>query len=174
LTESAKKLLAAVEHTSKRVEGTQEVRRLMRWCLHSYRVVYGQCMFVTFSPSEKHSLLMIRLSRTRQEDPVVLSHEGSTLLHTKPGPSSSWAGRDTPSIEQDLCAFGVEMDGTTGVAPSYSDRRSILARDPLCCSDGFRVLRSVVFHVHHTRLISRIPLGTLNSKYCHDANHKHY
>ena len=53
LTAAAKKLLGAVTHTSMRVEGTQEVRRLMRWRLWSYSVVYGQSIFVTFSPDER-------------------------------------------------------------------------------------------------------------------------
>ena len=61
LTLAASKLTAAVEHTSRRIEGTHETRRLMRWTLQSYRIVYGTCLFVTFSPNEKDSMLMIRL-----------------------------------------------------------------------------------------------------------------
>ena len=60
-----------------RVEGTQEVRRLMRWRLWSYSVVYGQSIFVTFSPNEKDSLLMIRLARVRECDPALAAEDGS-------------------------------------------------------------------------------------------------
>ena len=77
LTPAAKKLLAAVEHTSQRVEGTQEVRRLVRWNLWSWGVVYGQSIFVTFSPSEKHSLLMIRLARIREGDNAIHAADGT-------------------------------------------------------------------------------------------------
>ena len=74
LTPAAQKLIAAVEHTSRRVQGTHETRRLMRWTLQSYRIVYGTCLFVTFSPNEKDSLLMIRLGRLRASDAAAKSH----------------------------------------------------------------------------------------------------
>ena len=65
------KIVTQLEHSSRRIEGTQEVRRIMRFELHSYRVVYGMAAFVTMSPREKDSLLMMRLSRTRRHDPII-------------------------------------------------------------------------------------------------------
>ena len=63
---AAKRLLANIEHSTSKLPGTQEVRRTMRFITHSYRVAYGQPIFVTFSPNEKDSTLMIRLSRSRR------------------------------------------------------------------------------------------------------------
>ena len=77
LTTTAKKLLAAIVHTSQRVEGTQEVRRLMRWNLWSWGVAYGQSIFATFSPNEKHSSLMIRLARVRDCDNAKHAADGT-------------------------------------------------------------------------------------------------
>ena len=101
LTPAAHKLLAAVEHTSQRVEGTQEVRRLMRHQLHAYRIVYGQAVFVTFSPNEKDSLLMIRLSRARRSDPI---HSTGTSI-------GRWGTMDAPSIEHDMDEIGILPTG---------------------------------------------------------------
>ena len=70
LSGAALKLLQSIEHTCRRLPGTQEVRRLMRFDTNAMRVRYGVPIFVTFSPDEAHNLLMVRLSRTRRNDPV--------------------------------------------------------------------------------------------------------
>ena len=145
LTTAAKKLLAAVVHTSQRVEGTQEIRRLMRWRLWSYGVTYGQSIFETFSPNEKHSLLMIRLSRVRGCDSAMQAEDGT----------GRWVKRNSPSIEQDF--EETEFALPLGAIPTYEARRRVTARDPLCCSDGFRVL---------CRLILRHVCGVRTCPYC--------
>ena len=140
LTSAAKQLLAAVVHTSQRVEGTQEVRRLMRWNLWSWGIVYGQSIFVTFSPSEKHSTLMIRLARVRDCDDAKHADDGA----------GAWLTRASPCIETELLDAEVEVP--------YEARRSITARDPLCCSDGFRVLcRLVLRHIFGVRTCPYCP-----------------
>ena len=93
LSDASRKLLSAIEHTSRRVEGTQEVRRLMRWNLQSFRVVYGQCIFVTFAPAEKHSLLMIRLSRVCEADPIWLHKEGEGPYHSSEDTQNGYAAK---------------------------------------------------------------------------------
>ena len=81
LSGAARKLLQNIEHTSRRLPGTQEVRRLMRFDTNSMRIRYGVPIFVTFSPDEAHNLLMIRFSRTRRNDPVFA--EGSDPVGKK-------------------------------------------------------------------------------------------
>ena len=73
LTEAAKVLLRNIEHSSRSLPGTQETRRMMRFATQAYRIKYGTPFFVTFSPDESHNFLMIRLSRTRRNDPVFRS-----------------------------------------------------------------------------------------------------
>ena len=53
------------------IEGTNEVRTLMRYDTHAFRIAHGVPLFVTLSPDEKHNLLMIRFSRARANDPAV-------------------------------------------------------------------------------------------------------
>ena len=69
LSHAAKRLMQNLEHPSRKIPGTQEVRRVMRFEIQGYRIRYGVPIFVTFSPDEAHNMLMVRLSRTRQKDP---------------------------------------------------------------------------------------------------------
>ena len=155
LTAAAKKLLGAVVHTSMRVEGTQEIRRLMRWRLWSYGVVYGQAVFVTFSPNEKDSLLMVKLARVRKCDPALAADDGT----------GQWLHRDTPSIEEDIAELDFSIPDKCRDVPGYTTRRSILARDPLSCSDGFRII---------CRLVLRYVFGVRICPYCPSCNHENF
>ena len=70
LSAAAKRLLQNVEHTSRKIAGTQETRRQMRFDTNANRIRYGVPIFVTFTPDEAHNCLMLRLSRCRQNEPV--------------------------------------------------------------------------------------------------------
>ena len=70
LSNAAQKLLVSIEHTSRKIPGTQETRRIMRFHTKAHCIRYGVPIFVTFSPDESHNILMIRLSRTRVNDIV--------------------------------------------------------------------------------------------------------
>ena len=61
LSKAAQRLLQNIEHTSRKIPGTQETRRLMRYDTHANRVRYGVPIFVTFSPDDAHNMLMLRL-----------------------------------------------------------------------------------------------------------------
>ena len=56
LSGAARKLLANIEHTSRRLPRTQEIRRLMRFDTNAMSIRYGVPIFVTFSPDEAHNL----------------------------------------------------------------------------------------------------------------------
>ena len=43
----------------------------MRFQIQGYRIKFGVPLFITISPDESHNLLMVRLSLTRRNDPVV-------------------------------------------------------------------------------------------------------
>ena len=55
---------------SSRLAGTRQVRNSIRHIIFSSRVFYGIPVFMTFTPSERHNGLMIRLYRGRVKDPV--------------------------------------------------------------------------------------------------------
>ena len=98
LPPAAHRLLTHISHVSRSIPGTQEVRRTMRHETHAYRCVYGEPIFVTFSPNEKESTLMIRLSRARASDPV----------HIADSTSAKWCHMHTPSLDEDFMKFSVE------------------------------------------------------------------
>ena len=69
LTAAAQQLLKNLEHVSRTIPGTMEVRKIMRFETHAGRIRRGVPLFVTFSPDEKHNMIMLRLARSRTSDP---------------------------------------------------------------------------------------------------------
>ena len=59
LSDAAHLLLKHIGHTVRKLPGTQETRRVMRFITQAYRIRYGTAIFVTFFPDETHILLMI-------------------------------------------------------------------------------------------------------------------
>lgn len=97
LGEAARKVLNNVEARTRTIPGTHEIRKTMRHQTHAYQVAYGTAIFVTFSPSEKDSALMVRLARARQTDPAV-QVDGS----------AHWHRRDTPNLDVDFMRLSPE------------------------------------------------------------------
>ena len=89
----------------------------MRFDTNAMRIRYGVPIFVTFSPDEAHNLLMIRLSRTRRNDPVFA--EGSDPVGKR------YCGRDAPHLG-DLSDVTAQNSMDTDV----SGRRDVINRPP--------------------------------------------
>ncbi|WP_422020788.1 hypothetical protein [Pyruvatibacter mobilis] len=97
LSAAAKKLLSNAEARARSVPGTHEVRKTMRHQTHANRVCYGTAAFVTFSPSERDTALMVKLARARQSDPAIAA-DGS-------GPFQQ---RDKPELDVDYARLSPE------------------------------------------------------------------
>ena len=140
LSDAAKRLLQNIEHVSRKIPGTQEIRRLMRFDLQGYRVRYGVPIFVTFSPDEPNNVLMLRLSRTRRNDPVFAENRDIV--------GQRLASRHFPTLDGDY-AKDLYMDVPVGdlaeFIPNHDQRRIALARDSLASVDGFRILVLAAF-----------------------------
>merc|ERR1712185_111415 len=106
---------------STRVPGSRQIRRSMHHVVFSSRVTYGLPVFVTLTPSERHSGLMIRLTRYRRNDPAI------TVASPEFAP---WIGHDAPSIETHEA--GNAGESVTLDLPEYDLRRLMIARDALC------------------------------------------
>ena len=134
LSRAAHRLLQNIEHTSRRLAGTQETRRLMRFDTNALRIRYGVPIFVTFSPDEAHNLLMVRLSRTRDGDPVFANGMDAS--------GRKYSCRGEPQLTHDLASINIAVgiDEILQSIPSHAERRRMLARDSLASVDGFRVL----------------------------------
>ena len=90
ITPQQKRLLADFSFRTKLLPGTQEIRSKIGHLCFWASVVYGNGIFMTISPSERHSGLALRLSRYRRTDPLV---DPSTT----PG-ESAWIGSDVPRL----------------------------------------------------------------------------
>ena len=142
LSSAAKRLLQNIQHISRRLPGTQEIRRLMRFETHAFRIAYGVPIFVTFTPDESHNLLMLRFSRVRQNDPL-FGNNGDKPAQDMSGLWCPKLSTDVPS--RDDVIVGLPVEDILDALPSYDERRTILARDPLASVDGFRVLIQVTY-----------------------------
>ena len=137
----ARRLLLNASHASREIAGTQEIRRRMRFVMHSFRVVFGMPVFITISPDEKQNSIMLRLCRLRKDDPAVI-HEPS---------SAKWFERLQPPLTS------WDTDRQTE-ALTYELRRGLLARSPLSAADGFRVhVLLILRHIFGMRLCMNCP-----------------
>ena len=172
LSEAAKKLLMNCEARTKKIPGTHDVRSTMRHQTHAYRVNYGLAQFVTFSPSERDTTIMLRMVRARKKDPAIQND-----------PAKAFYGRDKPELDVDYLRLSPErlaeargfrlrspVDPARQALPNYDDRRALLARDPLACWHGFVTLVGLVFrHILGVRFCPNCPDCCLTDSPCADA-----
>ena len=67
----ARSLARKVNFISETLPGNQIVRRMMGHCEFGARIMYGDSIFITISPNEQHSVLVLRLIRNRANDPML-------------------------------------------------------------------------------------------------------
>ncbi|CAJ1444255.1 unnamed protein product, partial [Effrenium voratum] len=157
LKPATRKILANVEARAKNIPGTHEVRKTMRLQTHAYRVCLGTSIFLTFSPSERDTALMLRLARVREEDPALL-RDGA----------KKFQARGAPALDEEFCRLSPEALAEN--LPNYEDRRALLARDPLACAEGFRTLVLLTLrHLLGVRFCPRCPNCATSGQPCSDA-----
>ena len=127
--DAERRLLRDHEYLTSQIPGTQAIRHRMAKSGFAASLVYGTGIFITISPSERHSGLSIRLSRYREKDPLLNSESAAQ--------EKRWIGKDKPSLE----TLGRDVGDDE---PDYETRRLILARDPLCAVEAFSVYIRVV------------------------------
>eukprot|EP00959_Pyramimonas_sp_CCMP1952_P116954 2444617-Pyramimonas_sp.AAC.1 len=71
LTKAERQLARRASFVAEHFAGTQQCRQLMGHRHFGARLQYGDCFFFTLSPNEKHSAWVLRLSRTRVNDPAI-------------------------------------------------------------------------------------------------------
>ena len=152
LSESAHILFKNIEHASRKLPGTQEHIRIMRFQTQAFRIKDGTPLFITFSPDQSHNILMLRLSRTRTNDPVFQSRIAKDLQHV--------CGADAPNtvVKDGDIIFSVPAQGLLDKLPDYDARRQIIATDFLASVDGFRIMIQLTFpHLFGMKFCSNCP-----------------
>ena len=115
--------------------------------------VYGLPLFLTLSPNERYSALVLRLSRYRVNDPLLLHSQGADVAALR-----QCASKDYPS----LCAPRGRSENDEDVVvdiPMYDMRRALLAKDCQCIVDGFQIFVRIVL----ARLFGRSHVSSLSS-----------
>ena len=141
LTAVEKKLLHNLGFVSRTLSGAQELRLQMGHCLTGANIVYGTGVFITISPSERHSGLTLRLIRKRANDPWLKYGEPDfkDLMRKV-------AAVDYPSLETvtQEWADTNHCEYAEVALPEYKLRRQVISNDILCCVEAFLVLVKVV------------------------------
>jgi hypothetical protein len=126
ITSVQRKQLADFSFRTKKIPGTQEIRTKIGHVCFWGSVVYGNGIFMTISPGERHNYLAIRLSRYRARDPyIVHSHDKDMEV--------PWIGAHRPSLEANA------EDEFEAQVLGYDARKLLLARDPLAAVLAFGV-----------------------------------
>ena len=156
LTDLQRKLLTDFRFRCKTLPGTQEIRTKIGHLGFWASVVYGNGIFMTVSPGERHNYLAIRLSRYRKLDPFM---QNATE-------ESKWAQKDAPRSEPDASGedeFHINI-------PGYDLRRLMLAQDPLAACNAFVVqIRVILATVLGIRMCPHCPHCASTDYPCQDA-----
>jgi hypothetical protein len=152
LTPVQRRLAWNMHFLCQNLPGVQQLRLTMGHAQFGARVHYGDCLFLTISPNEQHSSLVLRVSRYRRNDPFI---QGDAPVQKS---IRRTAGRDAPKLEAtDVdCNIGdddgaEELEEPTACShrsaeeavevelPDYESRRISSARDPMAVMDAHAV-----------------------------------
>ena len=178
-TDTERALIRNAHFMSARLQGTRQIRGSIRHVVFATRVVYGVPIFMTLTPSERHSGLAIRLFRGRRKDPAfTCAAQGEDRKGKKWLDNNSFVpylGYDSPSLKPLFEEFAFEEAAASELPiegldlPEYDLRRLITARDPLCCVNAFLVSCKVVFPgLFGFRMCPRCPDCAMSENPCMD------
>ena len=157
VTAQQKRILAGFRFRTSLIPGTQEIRTTLGHVCVWSSIVYGNGIFMTVTPGERHSHLSIRLSRYRAKDPYITAM-GSDEKERR------WVGPEMPSLQ----ARGEDVFERD--IPGYDLRRLILARDPLAASLALAVqIRVVLATMLGFRMCPTCPHCAETAHPCMDA-----
>ncbi|CAK0814769.1 unnamed protein product, partial [Prorocentrum cordatum] len=131
LDTTQKQIVHNMRAVTSTLAGTQELRRRMGHVFQSGAIGYGHGLFITISPNEKQSCLVMRLHRVRQDDPLL---RAGCTDDARNSMRKRLASRERPSLSE--CA-DAEL-------PDFDLRLCEMANGPLSVVQGFRVAVNVI------------------------------
>ena len=160
LTATQRALVQNYRFMSARIPGTRQVRRSINHLVFSSRIVYGLPVFMTITPSERHSILMIRLSRYRFLDPAIRIANPEF---------ARWAGYNSPSLQSREDTVGQKEEDVCFEIPAYDLRKLMISRDSICSVDAFDInVRMVAAQLNGVRMCPECPQCAVSEKPCMD------
>ena len=156
ITPVQRQLLLNLQFVGAGISGVQGTRMHIGRCMFGGHASYGLPLFLTLSPNERYSSLVLRLSRYRVNDPLLRYYQGSDVEALR-----RCASKDYPSLH---APPGLEDDGDVVVdVPMYDIRRSLLAKDCVSIVQAFHTyLRFVLARLLGIRMCPLCPRCNAN------------
>ena len=105
----------------------------MGHCATGARVCHGEGVFMTWSPNEQHSCIVLRVMRTREADPLL--HEP---MHANAAARAFHAAlKATSTMKYPSMRSSTSEDAATVALPLYNMRKKLAARDPRAVVEAF-------------------------------------
>ena len=133
ITSAEKIVLRSYLNTTASIAGCQQIRKKIGASCFGFRVVHGECIFVTVTPSRRHSSMVLKLSRARRND-VGLTGQSATS-----GSRRRCASATQPSI---FCSTDLTVD------PDGREVELEVPLPPLCVRQGWNA-QDPLASVHH-------------------------
>jgi hypothetical protein len=133
ITSAEKIVLRSYLNTTASIAGCQQIRKKIGASCFGFRVVHGECIFVTVSPSRRHSSMVLKLSRARRND-VGLTGQGATSESRR-----RCASATQPSI---FCSTDLTVD------PDGREVEFEVPLPPMCVRQGWNA-QDPLASVHH-------------------------
>ena len=141
ITSAERIILRSYLKTTSSIAGCQQIRSKIGACCFGFRVVHGECIFVTVSPNRRHSSMVLKLSRARRNDVGLTGDDEVSSARRKV------AASDVPKIfsENDLLhdADGSQVSVEIPLPPLLI-RQKLNAQDPLSSVYHYLVFMYVV------------------------------
>jgi len=138
ITQEQKQLLRNLQFVGSQISGVQGTRIAIGRCMFGGHAVYGLPLFLTISHNERYSSLVLRVSRYRKNDPLLLHSQLADVAALR-----QCASKDYPS----LCAPRGRSENDEDVVvdiPMYDMRRALLAKDCVSIVTAFQVYIRIV------------------------------
>ena len=142
-------LLRSYLQCTKSIAGCQALRKRIGQILFGFRCVYGEVVFFTISPNRRHSALLLRLSRARENDVMLKSRNRSSTDRDEN--VAYWRHRycshDAPAaFSEDH--IGTDPSGENVLKeielPDVFTRQAWISQDPLASVHNYQVMMYVV------------------------------
>ena len=141
LTNPERIILRSYMNVTASIAGCQQIRKKIGACCFGLRVVHGECVFVTVTPSQRHSSMILKLSRSRFAD---VGNSGQDSFATT---RRRFASSTVPNI---FSTTNLTADPTGQILekeiplPDLVVRQKLLAQDPLAIVHHYLVFMYVV------------------------------
>ena len=100
---------------------------------------------------------MVRLARARECDPATTEEA-----------TRSYQSKNKPDLNVEY--YSLDPEKLMTQLPAYDERRAMLAKDPLACAEGFRVLVQLAMrHLFGVRFCPNCPECAMTNNPCTDA-----